>query len=84
MTLGFSDLDLGHVLGPGQTLTHAISRWAHEHGYAGLAYTSRLDARLTLWALYEGATFQVVGDPEPITPGDRDLMATARLYGLEV
>lgn len=84
LTLGFSDLDLGHVLGPAQVLTQTISRWAREHGYAGVAYASRLDGRLTLWALYEGANFEVVGEPEPITPGDRDLMATARLYGLDV
>lgn len=84
LTLGFSDLDLGHVLGPAQVLTQTISRWAYEHGYAGVVYASRLDDRLTLWGLYEGANFEIVGDPEPITPDDRDLMATARLYGLDV
>lgn len=84
LTLGFSDLDLGRVLGPAQVLTQTISQWAHQHGYAGLSYTSRLDARITLWAVFEGAAFEAVRDPEPITPDDRDLMATARLYGLDV
>lgn len=82
LTLGLSDLDLGHVLGPTQALTQAIAHWAHLHGYAGLAYTSRLDARLTLWALFEGAAFESMGEPDPITPDDPDLAATARLYGL--
>ncbi len=84
LTLGFSDLDLGHVLGSAQALTQAISRWAHEQGYAGLAYPSRLDAKVTLWALFEGAAFASIGEPEPITPDDPDLAATARLYGLLV
>jgi hypothetical protein len=84
LTLGFSDLDLGHVLGPAQAVTQAISCWAHQHGYAGLAYTSRLDAKLTLWALFEGAAFASIGEPDPITPDDPDLAATARLYGLVV
>jgi hypothetical protein len=84
LTLGLSDLDLGHVLGPNQALTQTIARWAHERGYAGLAYTSRLDARLTLWALFEGAAFESIGQPDLITPDDPDLVATARLYGLLV
>jgi len=84
LTLRLSDLDLGHVLGSSAALTQTIARWAHQHGYAGLAYTSRLDARLTLWALFEGAAFESIGEPDPITPDDPDLAATARLYGLLV
>ena len=84
LTLGLSDLDLGHVLGPSTALTQTIARWAHQRGYAGLAYTSRLDARLTLWALFEGAAFESIGEPDPIAPDDPDLAATARLYGLLV
>lgn len=84
LTLGLSDLDLGHVLGPSTALTQMIARWAYQRGYAGLAYTSRLDARLTLWALFEGVAIEPVGLPEPLTPDDSDLTATARLYGLLV
>jgi hypothetical protein len=82
LRLGLSDLDLSRVLGPGRTLTQAIARWAYERGYAGLAYHSRLDQKLTLWAIFEGSAFEPVGLPEPITPDDPDLGATARLYGL--
>jgi len=82
LTLGLSDLDLGHVLGPSKALTQTIARWAYQRGYAGLAYTSRLDARLILWALFEGTFFEPIGEPDPITPDDPDLAATARLYGL--
>jgi hypothetical protein len=82
LTLGLTDLDLSRVLGPRRTLTQAIARWAYERGYAGLVYPSRLDARLTLWAVFEGGTFEPVGLPELITPDDPDLAATARLFGL--
>ncbi len=81
-TLGLPDLDLSSVLGPERTLTRTIARWAYEQGYAGLAYQSRLDQTLTLWAIFEGAAFEPVGLPEPITPDDPDLVATARLFGL--
>ena len=54
----------------------------YEQGYAGLAYPSRLDHALTLWAIFEGSAFEPIGLPEPITPDDPDLVATARLFGL--
>jgi hypothetical protein len=82
LALEFADLDLSRVLGPSRALTQAIARWAYDRGFAGLAYSSRLDARLTLWAVFEGAGFEPVGLPEPITPDDPDLTATARLFGL--
>ncbi|MBI4493874.1 MAG: RES family NAD+ phosphorylase [Chloroflexi bacterium] len=82
LSLGFSDLDVSGVFGPQRTLTQTIARWAYERGYAGLAYASRLDATLTLWALFEGASFEPIGLPEPITPDDPDLVATAQLFGL--
>ena len=82
LSLGLSDLDLSRVLGPQRALTQAIARWAYERGYAGLVYNSRLDQRLALWAIFEGAIFEAVGLSEPITLDDRELIATARLYGL--
>lgn len=84
VTLGLSDLDLSRVAGPRRSFTQAIARWAREHGYAGVAYPSRLDARLTLWAIFEGAAFQPAGPPTPIAPDDPDLLAVARLFGLSV
>jgi hypothetical protein len=82
LALGFTDLDLSAVVGPRRQLTQAIARWAYERGYAGLAYSSRLDAALGLWAIFEGAAFAAVGLPEPIVATDPDLLATARLFGL--
>ena len=82
LELGFTDLDLSAVVGPSRQLTQTIARWAHERGYAGLAYSSRLDATLGLWAIFEGAAFEAVGLPEPIVANDPDLLATARLFGL--
>lgn len=84
LDLGLSDLDLAGVIGPTRWLTQAIARWAYEQGYAGLAYRSRFDERLTLWAVFEGAAFESVGPPEPITPEDPDLLGVARLFGLAV
>lgn len=82
--LGLSDLDLSSVVGPARALTQAIAGWAHEHGYAGLAYASRFDQTLTCWAVFEGARFEPVGLPGPITTDDPDLRAVARLFGLAV
>jgi hypothetical protein len=84
MALGFVDLDVSRVLGAGRTLTQAIARWAYERGYAGLAYMSRLDSSLILWALFEGVAFEPIGLPEPLTREDADRVATARLFGLVI
>jgi len=84
LDLGLADLDLSGVLGPRRSLTQAIARWAYDHGYAGIVYRSRFDAASSLWAVFEGAAFDVVGVPEPIVPDDRDLVATARLFGLAI
>ena len=82
LELGLADLDLSGVLGPRRQLTQAIARWAREQGHAGIAYRSRFDERLTLWAIFEGAAFERAGPPQPIVSGDPDLVAAARLFGL--
>jgi RES domain len=84
LELGLEDLDLSGVVGPRRQLTQAIARWAYEHGYNGLAYSSRFDAALTCWGVFEGAAFEVTGPPEPILPDDPGLLAAARLFGLFV
>jgi hypothetical protein len=84
LDLGLADLDLSGVVGPGRQLTQAIARWAYEHTYAGLVYSSRFDAALTCWAIIEGAAFDPVGLPEPILPGDPDLALVAQTFGLAV
>jgi hypothetical protein len=84
LDLGLTDLDLSGVLGPQRLLTQAIARWAYENGYSGIVYSSRFDAAQSLWAIFEGAVFEPVGVPEPIVPGDPDLLAAAKLFGLTV
>jgi RES domain len=79
---GLQDLDLSGVVGPSRKVTQTIARAAHEHGYAGLVYHSRLDAALTCWAIFEGATFEPTGTWQPILPVDPDLLATAQLFSL--
>ena len=80
--LGLSDLDVSAVRGPQRELTQAIARWAYMHGFAGLVYRSRFDDSLGCWAVFEGAEFDPVGIPEPISLGDADLLAAAALFGL--
>jgi len=84
LDLGLEDLDLSGVVGPKRQLTQAIARWAYDHDYAGLVYSSRFDAALTCWAIFEGAAFEPVGLPEPILPDDPDLVSVARSLGLAV
>jgi hypothetical protein len=84
LDLGLEDLDFSGVVGPRRQLTQAMSRWAFEHGYAGLVYSSRFDAALSCWALLEGAEFEPIGPHEPILPSDADLLTVARLFGLIV
>jgi hypothetical protein len=67
-----------------RVLTGGVSRWAYEERYAGLAYTSQLDARLVCWAIFEGTGFDPVGAPQPLARDDPDLVSTARLVGLVV
>jgi hypothetical protein len=84
ISLGLEDLDLGGVVGPKRQLTQAIARWAYDHGHTGLVYSSRFDAALTCWAIFEGAAFEPVGLPVPILPDDSDLVSVARSFGLAV
>lgn len=84
LDLGLDDLDLSGIVGQRRQLTQAITRWAYEHGYSGLAYSSRFDVAFTCWAIFEGAVFDVTESPEPILPGDADLLATAQLFGLGI
>lgn len=84
LDLGFEVLDLSGVVGPRRQLRQAMARWACERGYGGLVYGSRFDNALTCWAIFEGAAFDHVGEPEPILPDDPDLVSVARSFGLAV
>lgn len=82
--LGLPVLDVSGVRGPSRALTQALARWAHEHGYNGIAYSSRFDDALDCWAIFEGARFEPAGEPEPIGRDDRDLLTAAERFGLIV
>jgi RES domain-containing protein len=84
LELELEDLDLSGVIGPRRRLTQIIARWAYEHGYAGLVYSSRFNAAFTCWAIFESAVFDPVGIPEPILPGDPGLVWAARSFGLAI
>ena len=74
LALGLADLDLSGVVGPKRQLTEAIARWAYGHGHASLVYSSRFDAALPCWAIFEGAVFEPVGPPDPtLLSAARDL-----------
>ena len=82
--VGMADLDGAAVRSPERRLTRAIAGWAHDAGFQGIVYTSRLDDRWACWAIFEGAELVPVGAPRPIRRGDRDLLATAALFHLAV
>jgi len=82
--LGLADLDAGTIREPRRAVTQAITSWAYEHGFQGIVYPSRLDDRVTCWAIFEGSPFQPVGTPQSIGRADPDLRATATLFGLSL
>ncbi len=88
--LGLADVDLSAVTGvmpvagDERRFTQAISRWAYEHDYHGMAYTSRLHHRFTGWAVFDSVSILPIGDPVPITPVDRDFVRVARSFGLSI
>ncbi len=65
-------------------LTQCIARWAHDQGFAGIAYKSRFGDHFDCWAVFEGARFEPIGRPEPILPHDPDLRETVQLLGLSL
>lgn len=82
MRLGLPDLDISAVSGPSRVLTQTITRWAYDHAYQGIVYSSRLDHSFNCWAIFEGANYTPDGPPAPLTPDDEDLRAVAALLGL--
>lgn len=81
--LGYDVLDARVTVGLDRPLTQAISRWAYEHGYQGIAYTSRIDTRFTCLAIFEGAHL-VVNRISMIPSNHADLVAAARSLNLQL
>ncbi len=82
VSLGLDDLDASTVTGPYRGLTQAISRWAYDLGYQGLAFPSRHEPRYSNWAIFEGAAFEPVGESKPISRRDRSLTYVLQQFGL--
>ncbi len=82
LRLGLPDLDVSTVRSGSRDLTRDIAQWAHEHGFNGVAYTSRFDDSLDCWAIFEGATLRRAGPAEVILSDDPDLIETLRLFNL--
>ncbi len=84
VSLGLEDLDASTVTGPYRELTQAISRWAYDRGYQGIAFPSRHEPRYSNWAIFEGAAFEPVGEPRRISRRDRSLTYVLRQFGLSL
>ncbi len=82
LDLGLADLDVSVALATNRALSQAIARWAYEHGYHGIAYTSRFDVAFNCWAVFDNATIEPILPFERIDRDDPDLHATAALFGL--
>lgn len=81
LEFGQDDFDLGDALSRDRLVSRAVSRFAYDNEFQGIAYKSRFDANFDCWALFEGARFEVV-DRVPIARDDPDLLEAARRFGL--
>jgi hypothetical protein len=84
LRLGLADFDVSGARGPSRELTQRIARWAFEHGFAGIAYRSRLADDLNCWAIFEGDHWEPVGRPVPIRHDNPALRTAARLLSLSL
>jgi hypothetical protein len=75
---------LGDILAHDHRVTQLIARWAIDNAFDGIAYSSCHDPSLTCWAIFEGVDLIPLGQPEPITTTDPDLLAVARLWDLRI
>jgi hypothetical protein len=77
-------LTLGHLLSGDYRIPRVFTRWAIDHGFHGITYTSCHDLTVTCWAIFDGAAIKPVGNPEPISPDDADLRDVAALWSLSL
>ena len=91
LQLGIPDLDLSAVTRSdevGRRLTQRIAGWAYERRYQGVIYQSRLGGHrervYDCRAIFEGSRFEIVGDAEPVSLEDEDLVAVAELFNLTI
>jgi hypothetical protein len=82
-SLGISDFDASHVIGPDRRVSQAVSRWAHEAGYDGVLFPSRFATEWTCCALFNRLRPRVIGR-DPVRVDDPDLQAVARSFGIRI
>jgi hypothetical protein len=80
--LGLTDFDVSAALSSNRPLTQEVARWAYEHDYQGVIYSSRLDAAFDCWALFEGAQYEPLAAAS-IAIDDEDLVAVAEVFRLQ-
>lgn len=76
--------NFGELIGTDHRITRIVAGWAYDAGYAGIAYPSTHDDRLTCWAIFDRASLLPVGRPQPIQRSDRELVAALELFGLDL
>lgn len=76
----FHDIDIDNP--DSIPVTQEISDRAFHSGFSGIVAPSRTHAAGACWALFEGTLLEPDATIIPITPSDRDLQATLRIYGL--
>jgi hypothetical protein len=81
LEFGQDDFDLGDAFGRDRRVSQAVSQFAHDNEFQGIAYTSRFDDNFDCWAIFEGAKFEGI-DRVPIARDDPDLLEAARRFGL--
>ncbi len=80
---GYGDLDMSDALGHDLVLTQAISAWAHDLGFRGIVYSSRLALDMVCVAIFELAIFAEVQIAE-IDRQDPDVRWAADALGLRL
>ncbi|HET7714287.1 MAG TPA: RES family NAD+ phosphorylase, partial [Bauldia sp.] len=81
--LNIDDFDASHVTGSDRRVTQRVSRWAHDSGYEGLLYPSRLGTAWTCCALFNRVRPRII-NREPVLAGDADLLEVSLAFGIRV
>ena len=79
---GLTDFDVSVATSEKRILTRAIGGWAYEAGYQGIRYLTRHAPELHCWAVFEGASFEIVDKGSAITLADEDLLVVAKQWNL--
>jgi hypothetical protein len=81
-----TNLESADFLGNDRRITQAVARWAYDHEFDGLAYTSSFSfsRHPTCWALFPRVRLFEAHPPELISPDDPFLRTIADQFGLHI